>query len=129
MKKLLFLFLALSYACSSDDDNSNTNTSIVGNWQLTSIIEDGQPTHNSCDLESYMVILGDNTGTYFQYYSDDPATETCDLESTYDFIITMGSSSSNYNLVLEGESAPLVFNGNRLTLTFDDSQVIEFVKN
>ena len=129
MKKLLYLFFALSFACSSDEDNSNTNTSIDGNWQLTSITEDGQSTHNSCDLESYMVILGDNTGTYFQYYSDDPATETCDLESTYDFIITMGSSSSNYNLVLEGESAPLVLNGNRLTLTFDDSEVIEFVKN
>ena len=127
MKKLLYLFLALSFACSSDDDESNT--SIDGNWQLTSIKENGQSIHDSCDLESYMVIDVDNSGTYFQYYSDYPATEPCGLDATYNFSVSAGSSSSNYNWILEGVSSPLVLNGNTLQLTFGSDEVLEFVKN
>tara|TARA_B100000768_G_scaffold177349_1_gene191397 strand:+ start:5864 stop:6247 length:384 start_codon:yes stop_codon:yes gene_type:complete len=127
MKKLLYLFLALSFACSSDDDESNT--SIDGNWQLTSIKENGQSIHDSCDLESYMVIDVDNSGTYFQYYLDDPATEPCGLDATYNFSVSAGSSSSNYNWILEGVSSPLVLNGNTLQLTFGSDEVLEFVKN
>ena len=127
MKKLLYLFLALSFACSSDDDASNT--SIDGNWQLTSVKKNGQSIHDSCDLESYMVIDVDNSGTFFQYYSDDPATEPCGLDATYNFSVSAGSSSSNYNWILEGVSSPLVLNGNTLQLTFVCDDVLEFVKN
>jgi len=51
------------------------------------------------------------------------------LDSTYDFIISTGVSISNYNLILESESAPLVLSGYRLPLTLDGIEVIEFVKN
>jgi hypothetical protein len=96
---------------------------------LTSIKENGQSIHDSCDLESYMVIDVDNSGIYFQYYSDDPATEPCGLDATYNFSVSAGSSSSNYNWILEGVSSPLVLNGNTLQLTFGSDEVLEFVKN
>ena len=73
MKKLFLLSALLTLTCSSDDSNDNNNsTSVEGTWNLTSISENGVEVHDSCDLESYMVISESNTGTYYQYYSDDP---------------------------------------------------------
>lgn len=55
--------------------------------------------------------------------------EPCGLDATYNFSVSAGSSSSNYNWILEGVSSPLILNGNILQLTFGSDEVLEFVKN
>ena len=86
LKKLTYLFLALIiFACSDDDssDNNSSNT-IEGRWNLTSTITNGTgDLLSSCDLQSYMLLSENNSGIFYQYYTDDPETEPCGLDVTY----------------------------------------------
>ena len=126
MKKLLYLFLTvLIVACSSDDGES---VSFVGNWQLNSISENGVDVHDSCDLESYMVLTESNTGVFYQYYSDDPATEPCGLDISYDLTWSQIEGSS-YLITFDFGSSFTAVLTNVLTLDFGDGDQIIFTKN
>jgi hypothetical protein len=132
MKKLLLLFTILIFSCSSSDDSDNdySNSSIVGSWQLTSILENGIPAHEKCDLESVMTMLETNTGSFTQYYSEDDTSESCDESATIDMTWSLASSST-YNLTflgVGGESVSAVLEGETLTIGGGD-EVIVFTKN
>jgi hypothetical protein len=133
MKKLLLLFTILIFSCSSSDDSDNdySNSSIVGSWQLTSILENGIPAHEKCDLESVMTMLETNTGNFTQYYSEDDTSESCDESVTIDMTWSLASSSI-YNLTFlgvgVGESVSAVLEGETLTIG-DGDEVIIFTKN
>jgi hypothetical protein len=133
MKKLLLLFTILIFSCSSshDSDNDYSNSSIVGSWQLTSILENGIPAHEKCDLESVMTMLETNTGNFTQYYSEDDTSESCDESVTIDMTWSLASSSI-YNLTFlgvgVGESVSAVLEGETLTIG-DGDEVIIFTKN
>ena len=128
MNKLFLLSALLTLTCSSDDSNDNNNsTSVEGTWNLTSISENGVEVHDSCDLESYMVISESNTGTYYQYYSDDPETEPCGLDATYQLILNQ-VNGSNYTISFDsGGSYPAVLT-NMLTIDFGDGEELIFTK-
>jgi hypothetical protein len=134
MKKLLLLllFTILIFSCGSSDDSGNdySNTSIVGSWQLTSILENGIPAHEKCDLESIMTILETNKGNFTQYYSEDDTSDSCDESVTIDMTWSLASSAT-YNLTflgVGGESVSAVLEGETLTIG-DGDEVIVFTKN
>jgi hypothetical protein len=128
MKKLLLLFAFLIFSCSSSD-NDDSNTSIVGSWQLTSILESGTPAHDRCDLESIMTILETNTGNFTQYYSEDETSESCDESVTIDITWSLVSSSTyNITFLEADESVSAVLDGETLTIGSGDD-VIVFTKN
>lgn len=132
MKKLLFLSTFLIFACSSSDDANNdySNTSIVGNWQLTSILESGTPIHNSCDLESNMTVLQTNTGNFMQYYSDESTSEFCGESMTIDMTWSQEGSSSTYYITfaISDTTVSVVLEGETLT-SIEGSEVRVFTKN
>ena len=126
MKKLILLSALLIFACSSDNDNSNS-TSFEGRWNLNSISENGVEIHNSCDLETYMVLSESNNGIYYQYYSDDPDTEPCGLDATYQLTWSQ-VNGSNYNISFDfGGSFSAVLT-NVLTIDFGGGEELIFVK-
>jgi hypothetical protein len=131
MKKLLLLFTILIFSCSSSDDSDNdySNSSIVGSWKLTSILENGIPAHEKCDLETIMTMLETNKGNYTQYYSEDETPDSCDESNTFDMTWSLASSST-YNLTFlgVGESFSAVLKGETLTIG-DGDEVIVFTKN
>lgn len=95
MKNLFYLILlACVLSCSDGDDNNyNSNlTSIAGKWNLTSQSYNGIAENlSSCDLESYMQLSSNGSGTYYIYYTDfpdNPEIEPCGLDSTFDVIST-----------------------------------------
>jgi len=109
LKKILLLFVLLIFACSSDDSNNSNSTSFEGRWNLNSISENGVEIHDSCDLETYMVLSESNSGTYHQYYSDDPDTEPCGLDATYQLTWSQ-VNGSNYNISFDfGGGEELIF--------------------
>ena len=128
MKKLFLLSALLTLACSSDDSNDNNNsTSVEGTWNLNSILENGVEVHDSCDLETSIVISESNTGTYYQYYSDDPETEPCGLDATYQLILSQ-VNGSNYTISFDsGGSYPAILT-NVLTIDFGDGEELIFIK-
>ena len=129
MKKLFLLSALLTLSCSSDDSNDNNNsTSVEGTWNLTSISENGVEVHDSCDLESYMVISESNTGTYYQYYSDDPETEPCGLDISYDLTWSQIEGSS-YLITFDFGSSFTAVLTNVLTLDTGEGDQVVFIKN
>ena len=71
MKKLLLLSTLLIFACSSDDNNYSNLTLIEGKWNLSSQTYNGVAENlSSCDLESYMQLSSNGSGTYYIYYTD-----------------------------------------------------------
>ncbi len=126
MKKLLFLSALFIFACSSSSDNSNL-TSFEGRWNLNSISENGVEVHDSCDLETYMVLSESNTGTYYQYHSDDPDAEPCGLDVTYKLTWSQ-VNGSNYNISFDfGGSFPAVLT-NVLTIDSGGGEELIFIK-
>ena len=126
MKKLLFFSALFIFACSSSSDNSNS-TSFEGRWNLNSISENGVEIHDSCDLETYMVLSESNTGTYYQYHSDDPDTEPCGLDVTHKLTWSQ-VNSSNYNISFDfGGSFPAVLT-NVLTIDSGGGEELIFIK-
>ena len=135
MKKLFLLSALLIFACSSDDSNDNNNqNSIIGNWQLSCICEDGLPVEGNsltvCDLQSNMTFLESNTGNY-EYYDEDGFEGDCIMQFS-DIIWSQENSSSYYVTIvdLDGESGTSlgVIDGD--TLTIDDNGIdVVFVKN
>tara|TARA_B100000780_G_scaffold90361_1_gene62432 strand:+ start:408 stop:797 length:390 start_codon:yes stop_codon:yes gene_type:complete len=127
MKKIIYLFLTvLIVGCSGSSGGGSV--SFVGNWQLNSITENGVDVHDSCDLESYMVLTNSNTGVYYQYYSDDQETEPCGLDASYNltwsqiegssYLITFeDGSSSSYTAVLTNVLTLDVLEGYKLIFT------------
>ena len=138
MKKLIYLFLTvLIVACSGDDSNnandtndgdSNSTQNLVGTWQLNSISVNGVDGGDSCLLESYMVLTNSNTGVYYQYYSDDPATEPCGLDISYDLTWSQIEGSS-YLITFDFGSSFTAVLTNVLTLDIGDGEVYIFTKN
>ena len=127
MKKLFLLSALLIFACSSDEGNNSNSTSFEGRWNLNSISENGVEIHDSCDLETYMVLSESNTGTYYQYYSDDPDTEPCWLDVTYQLTWSQ-VNGSNYNISFDfGGSFPAVLT-NVLTIDFGGGEELIFIK-
>ena len=127
MKKLLLLSALLIFACSSDEGTNSNSTSFEGRWNLNSISENGVEIHDSCDLETYMVLSESNTGTYYQYYSDDPDTEPCGLDATYQLTWSQ-VNGSNYNISFDfGGSFPAVLT-NVLTIDFGGGEELIFIK-
>ena len=125
MKKIIYLFLTLLIVgCSSDD---TVSVSFEGSWQLSSISENGVDVHNSCDLESYMLLTESNTGTYYQYYSDNLATEPCGLDVTYNLTWSKLEGSSYLITFDYGQSITAVLT-NVLTLDYGDGEKSVFVK-
>lgn len=131
MKKLIYLFLTVLIVSCSGDSSNDSNTSIVGNWQLTAMLESGIPIHDSCDLESNMTLSITNTGRYNQYYSDDPATEPCGLDGVLDMTWSKDSPST-YSLSftgVSGSSFSAILDGETLTIDGDDNEVLVFSRN
>ena len=127
MKKLFLLSALLIFACSSDDSDNSNSTSFEGRWNLNSISENGVEIHDSCDLETYMVLSESNTGTYHQYYSDDPDTEPCGLDATYQLTWSQ-VNGSYYNISFDfGGSFPAVLT-NVLTIDFGGGEEQIFIK-
>ncbi|MAP05622.1 MAG: hypothetical protein CMP79_03155 [Formosa sp.] len=127
MKKLTLLSALLIFACSSDDSDNSNSKSFEGRWNLNSISENGVEIHDSCDLETYMVLSESNTGTYHQYYSDDPDTEPCGLDATYQLTWSQ-VNGSNYNISFDfGGSFPAVLT-NVLTIDFGGGEEQIFIK-
>ena len=131
MKKLTYLFLALLIvACSSDDNNQN---SIIGNWQLTCICEDGLPVDGNgmsyCDLLSNITFLESNTGNYKYYDEEYLDSEDC-IEEVRDFTWSQESSSSYYITGIAPKENPqlAIIDGNTLTVNDNGIDVV-FVKN
>ncbi|MFT4802057.1 MAG: hypothetical protein ACI93N_001832 [Flavobacteriaceae bacterium] len=135
MKKLIYLTILVLIVACGGNDSDDSNTSIVGNWQLTAMLESGTPIHNSCDLESNMTLSITNTGKYNQYFSDDPATEPCGLDGILDMTWSEGSSSTYYISFVgigdngEDISFSAVLGGETLTIDGDDDEVIVFTRN
>ena len=136
MKKLIYLSILVLIVSCGGSDSDDSNTTIVGNWQLTALLDNnGTSFHNSCDLESNMTISITNTGKYYQYFSDDPATEPCGLDGVLDMTWSKGSSSTYYISFVEigdnGQdiSFSAVLDGETLTIDGDDDEVIVFTRN
>ena len=136
MKKLIYLSILVLIVACGGSDSDDSNTTIVGNWQLTALLDsNGTSFHNSCDLESNMTISITNTGKYYQYFSDDPATEPCGLDVVLDMTWSEGSSSTyNISFVEIGDngqdiSFSAVLDGETLTIDGDDDEVIVFTRN
>ncbi len=116
----------LIFSCSSSSDSSNS-TSFEGRWNLNSISENGVEIHDSCDLETYMVLSESNIGTYYQYHSDDPDTEPCGLDVTYKLTWSK-VNGSNYNISFDfGSSFPAVLT-NVLTIDSGGGEELIFIK-
>tara|TARA_B110000114_G_C14713454_1_gene246303 strand:+ start:30 stop:443 length:414 start_codon:yes stop_codon:yes gene_type:complete len=137
MKKLLLFSALLIFACSSDDSTSDDNNqnSIIGNWQLTCICEDGLPVEGSvgltpCESQSNMTFLESNTGNY-EYYDEDGFEGDCIMQFS-DIIWSQENSSSYYVTIvdLDGESGTSlgVIDGDTLTINDNGIDVV-FVKN
>jgi len=118
MKKIIYLFLFIAFGCSSNDDSSDSP--LVGTWQLVSIKANGIPIHNGCDLENNITLLEGNTGTYFEYYSNDIQNVPCELIETYDLIWSNGTSDSKYNITIEGDISIFTLNGDTLEYSYDN---------
>jgi hypothetical protein len=125
MKKLLLLSAILIFACSSDDNNYSNLTLIEGKWNLSSQTYNGVAENlSSCDLESYMQLSSNGSGTYYIYYTDfpdDPEIEPCGLDSTFDVISTYMSGIS-FTMTWDygdgdNEVGEAVINDNILTFT------------
>ncbi len=68
MKNVLFYaFLIVPFllftSCGNDDDNNEPAPSIVGSWELNSVLEDGEETFdpNDCYDKSTFIVNSDNT--------------------------------------------------------------------
>jgi|TARA_B110000093_G_scaffold159211_1_gene178788 hypothetical protein len=136
MKKLIYLTILVLIVACGGNDSDDSNTSIVGNWQLTALLDNnGNPFHDVCDLESYMTVSTTNSGNYYQYYSDDLDTEPCGLDQIIDMTWSEVSSST-YNISFIGTggegvnlSFSAVVDGQTLTIDGDDDEVIVFTRN
>ena len=133
MKKLILLSTLLIFACSSDDSNDNNNqNSIIGNWQLSCICEDGLPVEGNsltvCELQSNMTFLESNTGNY-ELYDEDGFEGDCIMES---IDLTWNQESSiSYSITAYGDepgSSLGIIDGNTLSINDNGIDVV-FVKN
>ena len=141
MKKLLYLFLTvLMVACSGDDsnsdsgDNNNNTFSLVGTWNLTSILVNGvaQILDATCAYENF-IELNDTSGTiYFHFNEDSEGPVPCFLSSTETFTYTNTPAGSNQYLLTTGDgfvlSGELNSNGTVLSIINEDDDVLNFTK-
>ena len=142
MKKLIFIFLTvLIVGCSGDDsnsdsgDNNNNTSSLVGTWNLTSILDGNgvaQDIQATCANENF-IELNDTSGTiYFHFNEDSEGPVPCFLSSTETFTYTNTPAGSNQYLltisagvVLSGE---LNSNETILSIINEDDEVMNFTK-
>ena len=137
MKKLLYLFLVFGLFACSDDSEDDDSSSIVGRWNLTSFVEDGiQEQLDSCDLQTYMDLLEDGIGYYYQYWYED--NKPCGIDIVYNVSYYSVPNNSNlysitldymngYTTTLDGD-----LEGNMLTLSgtdFDEYIVATFTRD
>ena len=82
-KLFLFIFTGALIACSSDDNNDIDDTaSIIGNWKLTSLLEDGVEQVEDGDCDEFIIF----TSSTFQlkyFDGDDCAIEEKDDPISY----------------------------------------------
>lgn len=132
MKKLLFTFCFLFLTCA---DNGDSDSSIAGRWNLTSLSENGIVDNlSSCDLKSYMILSENNSGIYYQYYTDydNLEIEPCGLDLTSNIILEyvkentyLVTFTSNYDGFTQTGSAEI--NNDVFTYSYDNIEAI-FIK-
>jgi hypothetical protein len=68
MKKLLYLFITSTFliSCSSNDNDSSLDP-IIGEWQLTSIMTNGEEEASDCDKKTTITFFENGTGTSINF--------------------------------------------------------------
>ena len=142
MKKLLYLFLTvLMVACSGDDsnsdsgDNNNNTFSLVGTWNLTSILVNGvaQILDATCAYENF-IELNDTSGTIYFHFNEDSEGNVvpCYVSRTGTCTYTNTPAGSNQYLLTTGDgfvlSGELNSNGTVLSIINEDDDVLNFTK-
>ncbi|MDA8731536.1 lipocalin family protein [Flavobacteriaceae bacterium] len=137
---LLLLFMILIGSCGDNDDSDAL--SIEGRWNLSSIsINSFSEQLNSCDLETYIDLRGDGSGSEYLYYTDSPNNpniEPCGLDlisdvsystnpnlsNTFSFTITYGANDDfiTGNAIINENT--LVFTG---SYPFEQDEVYEII--
>ena len=143
MKKLIYLFLTvLIVACSGDDsnsdsgDNNNNTSSLVGTWNLTSILDGNgvaQDIQATCANENF-IELNDTSGTIYFHFNEDSEGNVvpCYVSRTGTCTYTNTPAGSNQYLLTTGDgfvlSGELNSNGTVLSIINEDDDVLNFTK-
>ena len=82
MKKLLYLFVAAAIliSCESNEDDPSSDP-IIGKWQVTSYLENGQEQATDCDKKSIVTFNSDGTFSNNSFYTDDSGNCVSDSDS------------------------------------------------
>ena len=143
MKKLLYIFLTvLIVGCSGDDsnsdsgDNNNNTSSLVGTWNLTSILDGNgvaQDIQATCANENF-IELNDTSGTIYFHFNEDSEGNVvpCYVSRTGTCTYTNTPAGSNQYLLTTGDgfvlSGELNSNGTVLSIINEDDDVLNFTK-
>ncbi|WP_276169015.1 lipocalin family protein [Zobellia alginiliquefaciens] len=77
MKRSFILFSAIALglfsSCSDDDSSDSPEDALLGSWQITAELENGDPYElDKCDLEETIIFRSDGVFEFFDY---DPAED------------------------------------------------------
>ncbi|MFK8058532.1 MAG: lipocalin family protein [Polaribacter sp.] len=105
MKKLLYLFIAsaILFSCESNDEDGSLSGGdpIIGKWQLTSIVENGNEIATSCDKKSNATFSSNGTVVAVFYYESN--STNCESESSSLSWENLGNS--NYKIFGNGDES------------------------
>lgn len=96
MKKFIYLFILIITlnSCESEDDSSSDP--IVGTWQLTSIIENGEEIATDCEKENTVTFSSNATFTIIDSY--DNGNNSCSTDTATGSWKNKGNS--NYSVTI-----------------------------
>jgi len=128
MKKVFAILFALTISlgmisCSSDDDSgSGPNYSVVGKWEITERVFDGNPVEIPCELNGTRQFQPN--GTYLQdEFVSNPDTGECEETEDSPLIGSYNKSGNNFTTTINNQTVNYTIefvNENRFILTYEN---------
>ena len=102
MKKLLYFFIAstILFSCESNDNDLSDSDPIVGQWQLTSDLENGKEWATICSKKSTLEFT--STGNLVDIYFYEDGNNNCISETENGTWKNTGSS--NYSVTYDSDT-------------------------
>tara|TARA_B110000259_G_scaffold176740_1_gene213182 strand:+ start:130 stop:561 length:432 start_codon:yes stop_codon:yes gene_type:complete len=132
MKKIILLLItivSLSSCSSNDDDNPSLNT-IIGNWQLKSMTENGEERSNDCSRKSTVTFLENGNGSNISYDENYDGNGNATCENAVNGTFTWENlTGSIYKVIEDGDitEVQITFSQDKSTFSIEMSETFNDV--
>ena len=132
MKKIILLLItivSLSSCSSNDDDNPSLNT-IIGNWQLKSVTENGEESSNDCSRKNTVTFLENGNGSNISYDENYDGNGNATCENDFNGTFTWENlTGSVYKVNEDGDitEVQITFSQDKSTFSIEMSETFNDV--